>query len=78
QVMWIAKTHVVRAVNADREIIIKVGGKSATVNGQQVTMDKAAFIEKGRTIVPLSFVGQALDVNIKYDPATGHLDITSK
>ena len=78
QVMWVPKTHIVRAVNADREIIIRVGGKTATVNGQQVTMDKAAFIEKGRTIVPLSFVGKSLDVNVKYDPATGHLDITSK
>ena len=78
QVMWVSKSHVVRAVNADREIIIKVGGKTAMVNGQQVTLDKAAFIEKGRTIVPLSFVGKSLDVNIQYDPATGHLDISSK
>ena len=59
-------------------MIITVGKNQAQVNGQTFTMDRAAFVERGRTIVPLSFVGQALDVNVKYDPATGHLEITSK
>ena len=78
QVMWVPETRVVRAVNADREIVINVGTSRANVNGQSVSLQKPAFIEKGRTIVPLSFVGKALDVDVKYDPATGHLQITSK
>ena len=78
QVMWVPETRVVRAVSADREIVIGVGKSRANVNGQSVSLQKPAFIEKGRTIVPLSFVGKALDVDVKYDPATGHLQITSK
>ncbi len=78
QVMWVPETRVVRAVNADREIVISVGKGRANVNGQSISLAKPAFIEKGRTIVPLSFVGAALDVDVKYDAATGRLQITSK
>ena len=78
QVMWAPETKVVRAVNAEKEVIIRVGQEKATVNGTNVNMEKAAYIERGRTIVPLSFVGQALDVDVQYDPATGRLEIKSK
>ena len=78
QVQWVPSTRVVRAVNSDREIVIKVGKNEATVNGESFKMDRAAFLEQGRTIVPLSFVSKALDVNVQYDSATGRLQITSK
>lgn len=78
QVMWASQTKVVRAVNAEKEVIIRVGQDKATVNGTAMTMEKAASIERGRTIVPLSFVGQALDVDVEYDPATGRLHIKSR
>jgi hypothetical protein len=78
QVMWVPETKVVRAVSADREVVIAVGKNTARVNGKNVTLDKAAFIDRGRTMVPMSFVGQALDVDIQYDPATGRVSITSK
>ena len=78
QVMWAPQTKVVRAVNGEKEVIIRVGQDRATVNGSNVTMEKPAYIEKGRTIVPLTFVGQALDVDVQYDPATGRLQIKSK
>lgn len=78
QVMWSPQTKVVRAVNAEKEVIIRVGQTGATVNGTSITMEKAASIERGRTIVPLSFVGQALDVDVEYDPATGRLQIKSR
>jgi hypothetical protein len=78
EVMWVSESRIVRAVNADREVVIGIGKDKAKVNGAQVTLDRAAFIEKGRTIVPLSFVGRALDVDVKYDAATGRIQITSK
>ena len=78
QVDWVEKTQVVHAVNAEREIVITVGKSTALVNGRNVTLDRPAFVERGRTIVPLSFVGSALDVTVKYDSATGRLQITGK
>ncbi|MBB6048672.1 copper amine oxidase N-terminal domain-containing protein [Armatimonas rosea] len=78
QVMWAPDAKTVRALNADREVVIKVGNPTATVNGQSVNMERTSFIDRGRTIVPLSFVGKALDVDVDFDPATGKLTITSK
>jgi hypothetical protein len=78
QVTWASDTHTLRAVNADTEVTIPVGAGTATVNGERVSLDRPAFIERGRTIVPLSFVGRALDVDVHYDPQTGRLQITSK
>jgi hypothetical protein len=77
QVMWVPETRIVRAVSGEREVIIAVGKDSAQVNGESIRLERPAFIERGRTIVPLSFVGQALDVKISYDPVTGRLQISS-
>ncbi len=78
KVSWANDTKTMRAVNSDREIVIGVGRTSATVNGEKVSLGRAASLDRGRTIVPLNFVGKALNVDVKYDPATGRLSITSK
>ena len=78
KVSWQSDTKTMRAVNSDREVVIGVGSRTALVNGETVTMDRAAQIDRGRTLVPLNFVGKALDVDVKYDKATGRLSITSK
>lgn len=78
RVQWVGGTRTVRAVSADREVVINMGEKTARVNGAKMTLARPAFLEQGRTVVPLSFVAQALDVDVKYDAATGRLQITSK
>ncbi|MFM7323233.1 MAG: stalk domain-containing protein, partial [Armatimonadota bacterium] len=60
------------------EIVFKVVGGAARVNGEQVGMDRSSYIERGRAIVPLSFVGKALDVEVDFDPVTGRLQINSR
>ena len=77
-VTWVPSTRVVRAVNAEREIVLTVGDSTARVNDQAVSLEKPVFLLQGRALVPLSFVGKALNVDIQYDPATGRLQITSK
>ncbi len=78
RVTWVSETRVVRAVNSEREIVITVGKNTARVNNQAVSLERPAFVEQGRAIVPLSFVGKALDVDVQYDSATGRLQITNK
>lgn len=78
RVTWVAETRVVRAVSSEREIVITVGKNTARVNDQTISLARPAFVEQGRAIVPLAFIGKALDVNVQYDPATGRLQITSK
>ncbi|MCS6830773.1 MAG: stalk domain-containing protein [bacterium] len=75
---WYPQSRTVRAVNAEREIELKIGQPTAQVNNQTLPMEIAPFIDRGRTIVPLSFVRDALDVKIHYDPKTGNLLIQSE
>jgi hypothetical protein len=79
QLYWFGgPAQTVRAVNSSREIEIKIGDKNATVNNQPVEMEKKAYIDTGRTIVPLTFIRDALNVKISYDEKSGRLLIESK
>jgi hypothetical protein len=60
-----------------RQIIVRIGDRFAAINDLQVELEITPFLEKGRTIVPLSFIRDSLEVNVDYDPVTGHVLITS-
>jgi LysM repeat protein len=75
---WFGGTaQTVLAVNDKREIKVKIGDASATVNNQAVKMEKTPYIDSGRTIVPLSFIRDSMDVKISFDEKTGRLLIQS-
>jgi hypothetical protein len=76
-VKWYGASKTVRAINNSKEIEIHIGDTAATVNNQKVKLDAKAYIDRGRTIVPLSFVRDAMDVKVQYDAKTGHVLIES-
>jgi hypothetical protein len=76
-VQWFSDSKTVRAVNSAREIDIRIGDRNAKVNNETVKMAATPYIDRGRTIVPLSFVKDAMGVNIQYDARTGHMLIES-
>lgn len=65
--------------NADgRDIFLKIGDKIGKINNRSIELELAPFLERGRTIVPLSFINESLNVDVEYDKATGHVLITKK
>lgn len=60
-----------------KKIMVKIGNKMASINDLQVELEVRPFLERGRTIVPLSFVRDALEVEVEWDQETGHVLITS-
>ncbi|HEY0868564.1 MAG TPA: stalk domain-containing protein [Fimbriimonas sp.] len=65
--------------NADgRSIFIQIGDQIAKVDDLAVTLELAPYLDRGRTIVPLSFIREALNVSVDYDKATGHVLISKK
>ncbi|MCW5945819.1 MAG: hypothetical protein KIT74_02175 [Fimbriimonadales bacterium] len=76
QVDWSQKDFVVTATGLGYDVWLKIGNPYARVNGQSVQLELAPFIDSKRTIVPMSFVKDVLDVDIDFDPATGHVLIT--
>lgn len=51
-------------------ILLKVGFKSAVVNEEAMELDAAPFVHKGRTMVPLRFIGEKLFAKVSYDADT--------
>lgn len=74
---WYPVEKRVRAVNKTKDVEIKIGHIEAKVNNEPVVLELAPFIKRGRTMVPLTFVKDLLDVTVQYDPANGRIYITS-
>lgn len=77
EVKWTNESKSLNAKADGREIYVRIGDKLAKINDIAIELELAPFIEKGRTIVPLSFLREVLNVEIDYDPKTGHVVITS-
>jgi len=66
---WNAETQTVVARKGDSEIRITIGSTTAYVNGSSVTVTPGAMIVGGKTMVPLRFVSESLDVTVEWDGA---------
>ena len=75
---WQSRTGTVRAKNATTDILLTLGNTQAQVNAKPVTLDGKPYLLMGRTMVPLSFIAVAMDANVQFDAATGHLLVTSR
>ena len=77
KVKWENMTKTVTASADGKNLVIQIGEKNAKVNESTVKMEVTPYIDRGRTIVPLSFIHDALNVDVQYDKETGHVLITS-
>ncbi len=77
-VEWMKSAKEVNASADGQKIWFKVGDSNARINDKLFTLELAPYIDRGRTIVPLSFMKDALKVEIDYDPSTGHVLISKK
>lgn len=67
----------INAQGNGHNITLKIGARSATVDGSSVAMDSPAFLVGSRTLVPLRFVAQALGAGVDYNGNTRVVAITS-
>jgi len=67
----------VRAVNARTEINLQIGDPNVRVNDQTRTLEVAPYIKQGRTMVPLQFIADTLDVTVTFNPQSGQICLTS-
>ena len=57
-------------------ILITIGADTAYVNGTAVKLDAAAFVENGRTYLPLRFVSETLGAQVAWNEAEKKVTIT--
>jgi LysM repeat protein len=65
-VAWEPSTRQARADARGREIAVTIGSDVATVDGRPTPMGAAAVVRGNRALVPLRFLGEALDMVLHY------------
>lgn len=78
KVKWDNSTKTVTATDEGKDLWVRIGDSIARVNSVEMSLEKAPYIDGSRTIVPLSFIRDALKVDVQYDKTTNHVLITSR
>ncbi|MDA8097352.1 MAG: copper amine oxidase N-terminal domain-containing protein [Clostridia bacterium] len=63
---WNEGTQTVVFVQGSKMVSLKVGGLEAIIDGERVTLDTPALIVNKRVLVPLRFIGEALDTDVEF------------
>jgi len=79
EVIWTAEESDKVVVKKEGvEIVIRIGSDKAFVNGVEVALDSTAFIENGRTYLPVRFVSENLGADVRWVGETQQVIITKK
>lgn len=75
QVDWNGDTRTITATKGDTVITLQIDSATATVNGQDITIDAPATIKNDRTLVPVRFVSENLDAEVGWNADTATVSI---
>jgi len=67
---WDAPTRTVTITRGGIDIILRIGSRELSKNGNITLMDTEAIIKDERTFVPVRFIAEALEMAVSWDPAT--------
>jgi len=67
---WDDETQLVTIKKGDVEIEIYIGQSFALVNGTPIELDSPAYIENGRTFLPLRFIAENLGAKVEWNAET--------
>ena len=70
EVEWDNETKTISGTAEGKEIILKLDSKDAKVNGVNKTLDVPAKAINGRTLVPVRFIAESLDMNVDWNQDT--------
>ncbi len=74
---WYPIEKRVRAVRPGTDLHIQIGDAAVQVNEDTRVLQVAPYIKHGRTMVPLQFIADTLNVTVTFNPATGQICLTS-
>ncbi|MDF2546648.1 MAG: copper amine oxidase N-terminal protein [Anaerosolibacter sp.] len=75
EVQWDGENQTVTVTKDGVEIIFDLKTGAVTVDGEAKTIDVPAGLINNRTMVPLRFIAEALNLKVGYDSETGVIDI---
>lgn len=74
---WYPVEKRVRAVRPGTDMQLTIGNPEVQINDQTRTLEVAPYIKQGRTMVPLQFLADTLNVTVTFNPASGQICLTS-
>jgi len=74
---WYPVEKRVKATRPGTEMDLTIGSADVTVNNETRTLQIAPYIKQGRTMVPLQFLADTLDITVTLNPETGQICLTS-
>lgn len=77
-VEWDGSTKTVTASSGGKSLSLTIGSDTAYVNGSEIQLDAAPFIQDELTFVPLRFVSESLDADVQWDDALRRVIITQR
>ncbi|WP_088547672.1 copper amine oxidase N-terminal domain-containing protein [Paenibacillus aquistagni] len=77
KVTWDARQGKAVIAKGDSRIELTESSKQAMVNGTIVALDAPMVVQNGRTLVPLRFVSEALQVEVKFDDKSYYIFMKS-
>lgn len=77
KVDWDEATQTITITLGGKVVKLVIGQNSYTVNGQDHSMDTAAAVTNGRTVVPARVIGEALGAKVGWNPQTSAVTIDS-
>lgn len=70
---WFPVEKRVRGISPSVTLDLRVGQREAKVNGEPYCLELAPYVKQGRTMVPLGFLADVLDLTITFDSERGQL-----
>lgn len=75
EVAWNSETKTITITKEDKEIIVQIDENIITVNGTELALDVPAQLMNSRTVVPLRFIVENLDLQVNWDGETETIEI---
>lgn len=77
-VHWVPSAKQVLIDKDNRRIRVQIDNKKALVNGQTRQLLAPPILHKGTTMVPLRFIGESLETDVKFDSGKGEIVVKAK
>jgi hypothetical protein len=74
---WVPRTQTVVATKGNMDLQLRLGSRTAFVNGKEVALDVPATTMGGSTMVPLRFVGETLGADVRWDAQSATVMISA-
>ncbi len=79
--IYVEYDYALRTITArkgNEDVELRIGEKLAHKNGAEILLDVAPLLMKNHAMVPLRFIVETLGGKIDFDPATNHIEVTTK